>query len=127
MDLVTFLRERLDEDEAVARESERAHPSPWRWGNTALGQRTPYALHDARTGWVLGCSPGGVPSIIPADHIARHDPARVLREVAAKRSVLDMFLRADALDPETQVWLEVVRHLAAVYADHPDYDKEWTP
>jgi hypothetical protein len=62
------------------------------------------------------------------------DGARVLREVAAKRAVVQIWLRAvraqllehrDAGDIEP---IETaVAHLATVYADHPDYRPGWRP
>lgn len=71
-------------------------------------------------------------------HAARHDPARVLREVEAKRKILTEYTRVvelrksypEGYDPNDYHGLyesgleEVVTHLAAVYADHPDYQKE---
>ncbi len=81
-----------------------------------------------------------------AEHIARHDPARVMAEVAAKRAVIDMTFRYEAkIDGEWACChsadeiragvctaipvneIETLRILAAVYADHPDYQPEWRP
>jgi hypothetical protein len=71
-----------------------------------------------------------------AAHVARHDPARVLREIEAKRKILlfhqdyarnnphDCIQRA-YYDLETYCW--TIQHLAAAYSDHPDYREEWTP
>src|SRR6185503_15538866 len=74
-----------------------------------------------------------------AAHIARHDPARVLREVAALRAILAMAAEQDGYDlPEgvhdgrdpdererdedlAAMLGEVVRIHAAVWSDHPDY------
>jgi len=50
-----------------------------------------------------------------AAHIARWDPARVLAECAAWRA---------AVRSGDEV---VLRALAAVHADHPDYREEWSP
>lgn len=66
-----------------------------------------------------------------AAHVARHDPARVLREVTAKRALLDEFelpgLDCDATDAEPDNCRQhrVLRQLAAPYSDHPDYREEW--
>lgn len=73
-------------------------------------------------------------------HIARHDPARVLAEVEAKRGVLRQYLdlreqvrnpvsaenrmRARALQGEIG---DVLRLLALPYADRPGYRDEWRP
>ena len=67
-----------------------------------------------------------------AKHIALHDPARVLREVEARRRILDDYNHLSAL-PE---WDErvrggkpslegVLRSFALVHVDHPDYDQAW--
>ena len=73
-DLVAFLRARLDEDHRIAA--------------VAAGM-------DAGSSWVaddydvLGDGTAAEATSFPqAEHIARHDPARVLREVAAKRRIL---------------------------------------
>ncbi|MEU0102407.1 DUF6221 family protein [Streptomyces sp. NPDC006267] len=79
-DLVQFLRARLDEDEQAAR---RAGDSFRQIGETGVivatdGDR---AEECASANWA------GI-----AEHIVRHDPARVLREVDAKRRMLDDLL-----------------------------------
>lgn len=79
------------------------------------------------------------------EHIARHDPARVLAEVEAKRRILDLASLAaqreaqkpgydtvarleTALAKVTAPELErVVRLLALPYADQPGYRDEWRP
>lgn len=101
--LVDFLRARFDEDEAPARAA------------------------DAGLGNVLNQVEYS-DSAAEADerHIARHDPARVLREVEAKRRVVDRYswLREHG-DTGDMAW--VLPLLAAAYADHPDYRPEWAP
>lgn len=52
------------------------------------------------------------------DFVARLDPERVLAECAAKRAIVKW-------DAEQYVGYAPIRHLAAVYADHPDYDESW--
>ena len=101
-DLVTFLRARLDEDEAAATAAEREMGT---WG----GQRPSYA----KLGFDVG------------DLAQTFNPARVLREVAAKRAIV----RSECSPyPEGHASLSVtLRQLAAVYRDHPDYRPEWAP
>jgi hypothetical protein len=68
-----------------------------------------------------------------AAHIARWDPARVLAECAAKRAVISNVgpYSCDQAHPQFDVYhpdghlSPVLRALAAVYSDHPDYDKDW--
>lgn len=86
------------------------------------------------------------------DHILRHDPARILAEVEAKRRVLARHCAAPV--PPGNEWAKEypycaahfyegpgntviypvelkncpeLRDLAASYADHPDYREEWKP
>jgi Family of unknown function (DUF6221) len=64
----------------------------------------------------------------PAGHIARHDPARVLAEVEAKREVVDA-CAGQAENGATSGGIlggQVLRLLAEAYSDHPDY-RQWTP
>ena len=64
-----------------------------------------------------------------AAHIARHDPARVLAEVSAKRALLEMVLadqNSNGGKNSTQ-WNQVMRLLALPYRDHPQYRKSWAP
>lgn len=63
------------------------------------------------------------------DHIDGRDgcscviPARVLAECEAKRRILEELETAKVR--ERVALHRVMRHLAAVYADHPDYDEAW--
>ncbi|WP_406420887.1 DUF6221 family protein [Streptomyces sp. NBC_00842] len=112
-DLVQFLRDRLDED---ARDAEAAGDS---WYGYEPEQQIAFV------------------SVADARHIARHDPARVLREVEAKRQLLRIHRRyVDEPDQACLgcaggiVWetsCPVVRLLALPYADHPDYREDWRP
>lgn len=103
MDLTEFLAARLDEDEAAA-EAATGHEwvSALRW---AMDGATRIAEADA---------------VRTAAHVARHDPARTLREVEAGRK----FLAWHAGD---RAYLNVILAKAAVYRDHPDYDPLWAP
>lgn len=70
-------------------------------------------------------------------HIVRHDPARVLREVAAKRAILQRYVRASEVPPSvagyvrgqdsgyTEACLDALRDLASAWSDHPEYRTEW--
>jgi len=69
-----------------------------------------------------------------ARHIARHDPARVLAECAAKRAIVA--LHAVIPRPDDASYCEedeapfpcpTLRALALPYAEHPDYDEAWRP
>lgn len=70
---------------------------------------------------------------------ARHDPARVLREVEAKRAMIARYERAAALpasvvsfthgqdDGYAQACLDAIRDAVAIWSDHPDYRQGWRP
>lgn len=63
-------------------------------------------------------------------HIVRHDPARVLREVEAKRRLLAACAEYDdcpAGMSGSGLAYHVEELLALPYADHPDYRDEWRP
>lgn len=144
--LADFLLARIAEDEAVAR---AATPGPWKWADDAepwletVAERyhpewawtgpdiviSAYGMHTE--GWV-DCEPNN------RDHIARFDPARVLAECAVKRGVVERWRSNQAasdLEPRSSghsmraaaELLEVLRLLATIYADHPDYREEWRP
>jgi hypothetical protein len=113
-DLTAFVKARLDEDEETAN---AVRPKDW-----------------DDIGWA------GVGATATA-HAARFDPARVLREVEAKRAIVD--LASKLVGREWPDWhkehgiaptvreeanhLYTLKILAAVYNDHPDYRQEWTP
>lgn len=148
-DILVFLKARLDEDEAAA--------LAWRERNRSwkvVGKRNvkypngseqvaaidvsgePYEWWEQI--WVKRDLNG------LADHITRHDPSRVLREVAAKRRVLE---RHKPVPGEEHIICDIdsfvghddtegrygdpypcadVRALASIYSDHPDYNPSWT-
>lgn len=145
-DLVSFINARLDEDEHTASAIERKYwdrHDTWveAGGHCAtVLSRNPADQWDiAPVAWLptfqsVGWDvPGPWASSI---HIARHDPARVLREVAAKRRILrghphitlgDKYL-CDRCHPTrpTHTWCDHLRALAAIWSDHPDFQQEWS-
>ncbi len=129
--LIKFLRARLAEDEQAARAAIGRLGGEW----VAYGSRVEVAgdTRDAQVFEYTVCFDEGSPSPEQADHIARHDPARVLRDVEAKRRLLVQFeLRGNSVRsvvrPSTGgVWDDLLRILALPYADHEDYRPEWRP
>jgi hypothetical protein len=126
-DPVQWLRAQLGEDERVARE---AAPGPWRQDPERVD-----LLTSDEQGYVVDCS-GAREARTNAEHIARHDPARVLREVDAKRQLLAIH-RPYVAEPD-QACLgcaggiefercPVVRLLALPYAGRPGYREDWRP
>lgn len=145
-DLAAFVSARLADDEAAAKaacggDARRAtwrpqdHPS-----DTAM-------VWDAHDGVVVYNE--GAPDDAEAAHIALHDPARVLREVEAKRAILALHgvtidrerVRDDSGQTVEEVavlcrlcgWVaavegagcSTVQLLAAAWSGHPDYQQEW--
>jgi hypothetical protein len=154
-DLVAFLRARLDEDEAVARAATDGPWSPWEGrelrglGDLIHPVRTPGQMAGSRATIVTA-------SWLDAEHIARHNPARVLAEVAAKRRIVEDYAAAmadrqairaeirkilhtdpdafgklsrqeNALIDKAEGLAPIIRIMATVFAAHPDYRPEWAP
>lgn len=97
--LVAFLVARLEDDEAAAQ--------------TAIASRDILAVTTIEQ---------------ISDHSARHGPIRVLREVAAKRAMVQMWLdgiQAQPSVPGLDVAEAMIMALLAVYADHPDFRSAW--
>lgn len=156
-DLVQWLGEQLDEDERIARAASwcdeaaswRTEPSPF--GARHAGQR--WYVEDAMDDGVIShVDPAASDDEGVARHIARHDPARVLREIDAKRRLVEDLLS----DPHVEVddpfyscavvaradvkrfggvcdcgrddrLLQRLRLLALPYADRPGFREEWRP
>ncbi|MFB6776511.1 DUF6221 family protein [Streptomyces sp. NPDC056352] len=161
-DLVQFLRDRLDEDyeaaqgaalhaaseiSAVARKAD-VHSPPYS-GAKWINDYDHVFVTDGRPGqprkvMIADCGNGAF-GLTP--HIARHDPARVLREVEAKRQTINRhspvpgsdgqahdtticdacsaYDREDGVQVGQQYPCDTIRLLTLPYADHPDYRSDW--
>lgn len=102
MNLATFLMQRIAEDEAVARD----------WPEDVV----PRGAMDTNGHPIWGAR------------------SRVLAECAFKRQIVEWYASvsehvggAPALEPRRNELGMVLRALAEVYADHPDYDEAWRP
>jgi hypothetical protein len=171
MNITEFLLARIAEDEAIARAAidSRRPGSHWTWESPSDGPLWLRTVEEYPTSSGVGELPGfplGYDTLMePVEampHIARHDPARVLAECAAKRAIIKQHEEWPVLfesrptfsSVETNsvndismkmvqevAWLterEYVKRfgaepptapmmatLAAIYADHPDYQQEW--
>jgi hypothetical protein len=118
--LVEFLQARLIEDELMAVAAIDGSPS---W-------QTHYDFRDVKDdqGHYVVQAENVHPSLEQAGHIARHSPARVLREVEAKRLVIADYLRYDADGDllRRAVTEDILRALCSVYSEHPDYNHAWS-
>ena len=118
-ELVRWLGEQLDEDERIARAVEdRSAPWDGQWmadGDSAVRTVNGHVLFYRHDSGPL--KPG------LADHVAEWDPARVLREIDAKRRILAT-LHEEGGD---RMFADIFRLLALPYADRPGYREEWRP
>jgi hypothetical protein len=126
IDLAAFLRARLDED---GRDAAAASPGPWSV-NAELDEVVAVDGITVAEGFALS----GRQLRATTTHIARHDPARVLREVDAMRALLDARDEADKrascadFDGGVVTGLDdALRLLALPYSDHPEYQETWRP
>jgi Family of unknown function (DUF6221) len=148
VDLVEFLTKRIEEDEAQAEAAQKRNGGEWQVEDLDRDDLT-YAYFGARIRGTVG--PGHPHNGYPDElnlwddetalgmwpetgaHVARWDPARVLAECEAKRAIVQQYhaLRANEdyyhEDMGAGALALVLRHLAAIYADHPDYPLERTP
>lgn len=137
-EIVEFIAARLAEDQELAGDAAQGRTGVW----TYQDRHTHPAGPNIRVVDDLGCEITDAWDVnsgpwYTGPHIAHHNPARVLREVAAKRRVLGRHvphrLGADYAwcewcRPQVEVWpCPDLLDLAAVWADHPDYRQEWAP
>ncbi|MGQ4733453.1 DUF6221 family protein [Streptomyces sp. Ju416(a)] len=140
--LVAFLKARLDEDAAAIPTGLPDWHSPGSRVVLAEGFNE-YDVIDESLKAMLerdeSLMPFGCVAVTDYDadakYIARHDPARTLREIEAKRRILRAHEkwcegRCEAKYPDggfdaAHYWS--IKALAAVYDGHPDYLPEWRP
>jgi hypothetical protein len=133
-DLVAWLRAQIDEDERVARAAiDRTTVKDWanrsdkpdsgHWSIEDLTDDDWYAIVDQQNRQIIVYNEGR-PDLHQARHIARHDPARLLAEVAAKRRLIEVAVGAiESAQPLTGN--RIVRLLAQPFAGRPGWREEW--
>ena len=130
-DLVDFLRARLEDEEQAARAAMWAGDERWSSYEFQHASDT-WNVDDSYDEGVALVRAHAADSQAVARHIALHDPVRVLADLAAKRAVIDLHVAEDGQHPDFcghdrhELPCPTLRLLASVYADHPDYRKEWT-
>ncbi|MEU3976876.1 DUF6221 family protein [Streptomyces bacillaris] len=140
-DLVQFLRDRLDEDEQTALAAStgpwRAYTGPERRWLSKGDLIHPVDTWDHQTGDPVIMTATWVDS----QHIAWWNPERALREIEAKRRILDDVIPTmdgmtaqihgewgtGPLGPDDYESILLLRLLALPYADHTDYQDHWRP
>jgi hypothetical protein len=128
VNIVAFLTARLDEDERIAMAAVGRAAEWWTTGPGYPEAPEVNVVNDRDD--VIAFETSG----LYAEHIARHDPARVLADVAAKRAIVARHSTGTGSLRALGWYCEVCNDgcaelpaLAAVYADHPDYDESWRP
>src|SRR5690242_16409771 len=124
MTIEEFLAARLDEDEHAAKMAADDASASANWHVEAARKNSGYAGISGENGEIVVYDDDSLADV-EARHIARHDPARVLREVEAKRKHLAAY-RASVRQVGESLSVparRVVEADAAVYSDHPDYDE----
>lgn len=130
--LPDFLITQIEADEAVARAAmkpRRADDGRWSVGDHPMDERRIEGIG-------IEIYDEGGHDEHQAAHIARHDPARVLRECAAKRAIVelretlvndgDRSIAARLTTPSVVATLDAtLRVLASVYADREGFDAGW--
>jgi hypothetical protein len=155
-ELIAFLNARLDEDAYMARRAGDGDKRPhWVYDRekfrvlTAEGQARMIWPdgHPEPDRWVIASHrEEGSLLDVDGEHIARHDPARVMADVVVKRQIIELAKaandhedviegefshnsrareRGEEVDP--RVGDSILMQLALLYADHPDYREEWRP
>jgi hypothetical protein len=120
--LTEFLLARIAEDEVVARAAADKDLDRWAAGGGVEAEWRDGMDPDLNT---MIAYDEGRPTEAQAEHIARHDPARVLAECAAKRRIVEMHEAAVNHDEMCGWPCETLLALAAVYADNPEFRDEW--
>lgn len=129
VNIVEFIAARIAEDEQAARDSFGEE-----WGCDRLSGG-PVLLAPER---LIVAEDGGLAEphdIATGQHIARHDPVRVLRQSEVFRKMVDEYqailshpdLQTDVLVHTTAHLMlrSVIRPLAEIWSDHADYQREW--
>lgn len=117
MTIEEFIAARLDDDERIARAATQGN---WEWQQHKTDE---WCLRAGDTPVIRALSyetPCLEVGDADEDHIARHDPARVLRQCAAMRVALDWYINDDEM-----VMAATINAIAAIWSDHPDYREDW--
>lgn len=103
MTITEFLLARIAKDEQAAKDAGTDAMTGWRW------KAWPEDAHAEVQALVLTHS------------------RRTLAECEAKRRILDAHLGCDDVSYSDASTCPDLRIVAAIYADHPDYDEAWRP
>ena len=131
MTITEFIEARLAEIEARAKAAAEYPGKDW-VNHPGRDATESVVFEDAGSPFAWIDSTG---SAAIGEHFALHDPRRELREVEAKRKILNehkAVIRLAGLTEQELGFLGwyrewVLKNLAAIDSDHPDYDPSWAP
>jgi len=142
-DIVEFLTARLAHDQAEAEAARDAHMGYYategdaQWCVSDMGE----GVHTEPHGAVVVVGSHGHLNDSVAHHIARHDPARVLAEVKAKRAIVALHMPefVETINPDgdersgdvctlcDEAWpCDTLKLFAAPDYQHPHYQQAWS-
>ncbi|MFF7147498.1 DUF6221 family protein [Streptomyces griseoaurantiacus] len=137
-ELVEWYGQQLDEDERIARAA--AEPEEWVELNRAPQLSWSVELWaDPDCAAVVAEESSAYPVVVTTQgmsdadaearvaHIVAHDPARVLREIDAKRRIIGRINSHAAVMGRDEIHDDLLRSLALPYADRPGYKESWRP
>lgn len=125
-DLDEFLTARYDEAEDLARHAARDASAETALGDGARNWRAiSEGIYSAPRGWEFART--RTMAIRAAEHIAAHDPARVLADIAAKRGLLALWqkVKGGTYSPDAnQVAADMLEQLLAPYGKRAVWTRE---
>lgn len=131
--LSAFLLARIDEEEEAAQAAENAAPTPWvaaQWERRDGKLLATGNVSTAAGGGDLWDDEGSTTLQAPwaaVVHIARHDPARVLADCAARRQMIRActFWLAEDTSDARPLAVAVLTAMVSAHTDHPDFEPGW--
>jgi len=143
-DLVVWLTAQLDHDEQVARAAVAEDGPDWTAETYDVGAWNASGLvhgggdrEDRGALWDNEGSDSLSMKAATAVHVALHDPARVLRQVAAFRIIMDEHQRrisepeicdrCEGIGDHAKFPCPTMIALVNIYSDRPGYDPAWAP
>lgn len=141
-DIIAFLSARTDWAETVALAAQESDPAPWSANVSTSASGTEkrsghgaglVIASDDTALWDCEGSSMLCMTVPTATHVAYHDPARALREVAAGRALLREIEAITIRQPDGALgegFLDrpagrLLRAMASAHSAHPDYNPAW--
>lgn len=131
-EMIAFIGARLDE---IEQDAHSCGSAPWELLPEARQVNvSAEAIRNEKWKYGWGGYVGSFEHVENARHVARHDPARVLADVAARREIVSRLHASierswqfgeEARELVAQLAVLILQQLAALDADHPDYDPGW--